>query len=300
MENSNHSSLYEILGVLPKRIALAIEAQCSLDNAEEIRLRVGRVPQIVFSDSDTLVETAPFSEHEAKELLDKLCRHSVYAHEEELKQGFIAIEGGARVGVSGRPVVTDGRIVRLTDAACFNIRIDREALGCAEDVMTYLTDNGRPVSALIAAPPSGGKTTLLRDIARCFSCGIGAMPVKVAIADERGELSGCAEGVPTFLLGPRTDVMEYAPKAEAIRIFVRTMSPDLIITDEIGGVGDAEALAEASRCGVAVIASVHASNADEIKHRKALEPIIRSEVFKRVLLLKRRGNILRINPVKIW
>ncbi len=299
MGNPIRSSLEVLMGLLPKRISDAMEAVADIAGAEEIRLRVGRAPQVVFSDRDAIVEAAPFTSKEAKELTDRLCRHSVYAHEEELKQGFIAYPGGVRVGVVGRPVIADGRIIGMTEPSCFCLRVSREAVGCAEELMRFLTENGRPVSALIAAPPGGGKTTLLRDAARCFSCGIGAAPVKVAVADERGELAGCIDGAPAFLLGPRTDVMELAPKAEAIRIFIRTMSPELIITDEIGGKADAEALAEASRCGAAVIATAHAADAEDLVSREALKPVLGSGVFKRILLLSRRGNLLRINPVKL-
>lgn len=299
MENPKRASLYALLGLIPQRIARAIEAQTGLEEAEEIRLRVGRPPQVVFSEGDMLIDTGPLSAQEAKELTEKLCRHSVYAHEEELIRGFISFPGGVRIGAVGRPVVSEGKIVRMTEPSCFNIRISREAVGCAEELMRYLTENGRPVSSLIAAPPGGGKTTLLRDVARCFSSGLGALPVKVAIADERGELAGLSDGAPSFSLGPRTDVLDHAPKAESVRIFVRTMSPQLIITDEIGDPADAEALAEAARCGVAVIASAHASSADELLSRSSLKEALTGGVFKRVLMLSRRGNTLRINPIRL-
>ena len=124
-------------------------------------------------------------------------------------------------------------------------------------------------------------------------------PVKVAIADERGELAACSEGVPTFHVGVRTDVMEFTPKAAAIRSLIRSMSPEVIITDEIGGEEDAEAVAEAARCGAAVIASVHAGSAEELLSRRAVAGIVGSGAFKRVLMLRRNGSVLRVFPVKL-
>ena len=289
-----------VLSVLPKRTASAVERLImSGSQVEEIRLRTGRPAQLIASSGEFMQDAPVFTREEAAELLDKLCRHSVYAREDELKMGFITLDGGARVGVCGRPVVENGRIKRMTDITSFNFRLTREAVGCAESVMDYLLENGRPVSALIAAPPAGGKTTLLRDIARCLSNGVCSAPFKVALLDERGELAGLIDGAPSFDVGLRTDVMEFAPKAEAMSIFIRTMNPDVILTDEIGGAGDAEALEEAARCGAAVIASAHASGCDELKKRPALQRAMASGVFKRVLLLRRNGSVLHISPVRL-
>lgn len=294
------TSTRSVLSVLPKRTASAVERLLmSGSQVEEIRLRTGRPAQVIASSGEFIQDAPPFTREEASNLLEKLCRHSIYAREDELKMGFITLDGGARVGVCGRPVVENGRIKRMTDISSFNFRLTREAVGCAEGVMEYVLENGRPVSTLIAAPPAGGKTTLLRDIARCLSNGVCSEPFKVALLDERGELAGLIDGVPSFDVGLRTDVMEFAPKAEAIGIFVRTMNPDVILTDEIGGSGDAEALEEAARCGTAVIASAHASSCDELKKRPALQRTIESGVFKRILLLRRSGSVLHIVPLRL-
>lgn len=289
--------LERMLTYLPEHIARAVRNAAGISTAEELRLRAARPPQLVFANGEALAEGAVFSRADARELLSKLCRHSVYSCEEELLSGFVTVEGGARVGVCGRPVVDRGRIVRLTEVTGFNIRFTREAVGCAEAVMGFVTEGGRPVSALIAAPPAGGKTTLLRDIIRCFSHGVGCVACKVAVADERGELAGCRDGVPSFDIGPRTDVMELAPKAESIGLLIRSMSPELIVTDELGSSRDAAAIAEAARCGVAVIASAHASSAEDLLRRPALSAALDSGVFKRVLLLKRSGSRLSVCPV---
>ena len=299
MEKYSEKTLNTIISYLPKRIASAFENAVFAHPVEEIRLRCARQPQIVTSCGDMLLECGAFTREEAGELLAKLCRRSVYSREEELKRGFVTIEGGVRVGVCGRPVMEGGSIVRLTDITCFNFRIAREVIGCAESIMPQITEHGKPVSSLIVSPPGGGKTTLLRDMIRCLSSGIGCMPVKVGLADERGELAGVVDGAPSFDTGPRTDVMEFAPKAEAISMFVRSMSPDVIVTDEIGGADDAEAIADAARCGAAVIASAHASSARELNERSGLAEIVSTGVFRRILLLRRTGSMLHICPVKL-
>lgn len=288
-----------VLSALSSRLSETIGRICEGSCVEEIRLRTGRSPQIVFANGDAILTEHIFTETDAEELLEKLCRHAVYAHEDEIRNGFITVDGGIRIGVCGRAVSEKDELRRFSRISSFNIRIPREAVGCAEDVLDYLTDHGRPVSALIVAPPCGGKTTLLRDSARCFSNGIRSSAVKVCIADERGELAGCIDGRPSYDIGARTDVLDLAPKASAIRLFVRTMSPDLIITDEIGGADDAGAIAEAARCGVSIIASAHASSAIELKSRESLRTIMNEGVFKRVLLLRRNGSKLHIVPIKL-
>lgn len=289
----------DVIAMLPRRISGVLEV-CEFDSpVEEIRLRVARPPQIVTAKNEKIINGVTFSKSEARELLERLCRHSVYACEDELRRGFVTLEGGARVGVCGRPVTENGNIIKLTDITCFNIRITREAVACAEGIMGSLLENGRIVSTLIAAPPGGGKTTLLRDITRCISNGIGVPSAKVALVDERGEIAGCVDGIPSFDIGSRTDIMELAPKSKAISMFVRTMSPDVIITDEVGGAEDAEAIAEAARCGTSIIASAHASTYDELLKRESLAGIVNTGVFRRILLLKRSGSKLKITPIRI-
>ena len=298
LAENNNCGLAGALAVLPKRLIRFVEDFSEREALEEIRLRIARPMQLISSEDELIPDTEPFSADEAKELLERLCRHSVYAHTDELRSGYVSLEGGARVGVCGKPAVDKGRILDLTEVSSFNIRIPREVKGCAEGVMKLISDGGRPCSTLIAAPPGGGKTTLLRDIVRCLSEGVGVFPQKVAVADERGELAGCVNGAPTFDVGRRTDVMDRAPKAESVSLLIRAMSPDVIVTDEIGGEADAKAILEAAFCGVSVIASAHASSAEELKKRVGVERLIDEGSFKRILLLKRRGSVLGVASVK--
>ncbi len=298
METVFDRALLSVLSVFPKRLEEPTAEACRGYNAEEIRLRVGRPPHIVFSNGDKLLKGIVFTSEDSSDMMERLCRHSVYAHEDELTHGFLTFSGGVRIGICGRPVIINGRIVRFQNVGSFNIRLPHEAVGCAEGLMGSFTEHFYPVSSLVIAPPAGGKTTLLRDIVRCLSNGIGTSPLKVCLADERGEVAGCIDGTPSFEIGTRTDVMELMPKAEAISMFIRTMSPDVIATDEIGGACDAEAVSEAGKCGVTIIATAHASSAEELFSRSSLKAVLDTGVFKRILLLRRHGNTLRIFPVK--
>ena len=200
---------------------------------------------------------------------------------------YLALEGGCRAGVCGR--WTDGRVRGITSIC---IRLARAVTGCADGCMSYLYAQGRPVSALTLSPPGLGKTTLLRDMARQLSNGTrwGA-GVNVAVADERRELGGSG----TLDLGARTDILEGCGKAEALSMLVRTMRPDVIVTDELGREGDALAVREAIRCGAAVIASAHADSLGAAFGRRVLKALLEERLFERIILLA--GGVGRIQAI---
>lgn len=289
----------EAVSALPQRMQKTVQGAFAANSIEEIRLRVNRPVQLITSRGELMLDSVgTLSEQEARQMLENICRHSVYAWENELCSGYLTLPGGVRVGICGKPLVDDGRIIRFTCVTGFNIRIAREVTGCSDGVIKYLYDGGNIVSTLIAAPPNGGKTTLLRDIARSLSrTGCGVRPVKVAIADERNEIAGCINGVPSLDVGLRTDVMDGVPKRLSIFMLIRSMSPDVIITDEIGGIEDMRAVAEAAKCGVAVIASIHAGSSKELSRKRWLVDALDEGVFGRVLLLHRQGSRLTVAPI---
>lgn len=273
----------------PEHAVKCILAQKRLDDLEELRVRAQKPVQLMFSQGDALVDI--MSAKECARLLEALCDYSVYSRDEELKKGYITLENGIRVGVCGRVATSGGKIENLTHVTSFSIRITREKKGCAaQAVPLLLSRRCRAVSALIVSPPGVGKTTLLRDIARCLSDGeCGAAPHKVCILDERGEIAGCRDGVPSLEVGMRTDVMDACPKAAGISMLVRSMSPDVIITDEIGGQGDAVALMDAARCGVSVIASAHADGINDALSRPIIAELMKNGGFKRLIAMERDG-----------
>ena len=242
----------------------------------EIRLRAGR-PVSVTDETGEHLLGAPRTCDEIEKAADALTRHSLYAREEELENGYLSLENGCRAGVCGR--WTGGRVQEITSLC---IRLARAVPGCADRCMPYLYEAGRPLSALILSQPGLGKTTLLRDMARQFSEGThwGA-GVNVAVADERRELGGAGR----LNLGPRTDVLEGCRKADALEMLVRTMRPDVIATDELGRAGDAEAVREAIRCGTAVLATAHADSLCAARGRSVLRTLLEEEVFERIILL---------------
>lgn len=288
-----------ILRVVPDRLKNTVENLLISDYTEEIRFRVNRPVQTIGRRGERLItEHYDFTKKEAESMLEAICNHSVYSMENELCAGYVTLAGGARVGVSGRPIFEKGRITRLTAVSSFNIRIPREVVGCAETSMDMIAQNGYPISAIIASPPGMGKTTFLRDCARCISNGMGVLrPLRVAVADERNELSGSVDGIPELDLGMRTDVMASVPKHISIPMLVRSMAPDVIITDEMAGEQDYLAVSDAAKYGVAVIASVHAGSGSELRAKPYIGAAISEGLFKRALFLRRVGRKINLLAV---
>ncbi|QQK79767.1 stage III sporulation protein AA [Salicibibacter cibi] len=291
-----------IVALIPKRFKENISAALRSNDLEEIRLRVNRPPELVYRNDAYFIGAEMLTKHDAEFVMNQLSQHSVYAFEEELRNGFLTLAGGHRVGLGGETIVEAGMVKTLKHVRSFNIRITREMNGVAGRYLTELfREKWRNV--LIVGPPQSGKTTLLRDIARTASYGHQAKqipPRKVAIADERSEIAAAFEGVPQHDLGPRTDVLDRCPKAEGMMMLVRAMSPDLLIVDEIGNERDKSALREAMNAGVSVICSAHGRTIEDMEDRHLLRTSSGRPLFDRLLLLDedKRGKIIMPRKVR--
>ncbi len=277
----------------PFRTLLQALPEMEKRNAREIRIRAGQ-PVRVLGLRDTALPPGdkPFcpTDRQIEELLYAFCGQSPYAFETQIADGYLTLPGGHRVGLCGRAVLREGKLARLSGVQGMNIRIahQRPAAGA---VLPFLLKDGRTLNTLVISPPGLGKTTLLRHLAMELS----DKGFQVALVDERGELAAMQGGTPQLKVGERTDVMEGCPKAQAIPLLVRAMGPDVIVTDEIGGPGDCEALEEAARCGVAVIASAHAESLQELKKRARLQPLVEGGAFRRFVVLgESPGHVLGI------
>ncbi|WP_123040918.1 stage III sporulation protein AA [Cohnella candidum] len=277
---------------------------------EEIRIRENRPLEIGFAGRHAFVKadgslTSDYrrayspGREECRALLERITHHSLYAVEEELRRGYITVDGGHRIGLAGRAVLDRGNVAHLKDISGFNVRIARSRAGCAAGVLPGILDlRGRTIKhTLVVSPPQQGKTTLLRDLVRCISAGEWHHAAaaewggrKVGVVDERSEIAACQAGVPTFDLGPRCDVLDACPKAEGIMMMVRSMSPEVVAVDEIGRPEDAAALKEALHAGVRVLATAHASGLDDVFSRPVLSALAEEGVFGTFVLLSRSGG----------
>jgi stage III sporulation protein AA len=304
-----------LLGGRVSGLLATLPAKC-LEALEEVRLRADRPLFIHFGGEEGMVgRSGGLCAHpeaaylvtpdDCRTALQRLTCSSVYALEEELRQGYLTLPGGHRVGLVGHAVVDAGRLRTLRDVTGLNLRLTREVRGAADGVLPHLVDDrGGVRSALVLSPPQAGKTTLLRDLCRQVSEGrpdLGLPGRKVVVVDERSELAGCVGGVPQCGVGPRTDVLDACPKAEGIALVLRAMSPEVIVTDELGRAEDVAAIREAVRCGVAVLASAHAGNLGEAEQRPALAPLLAERCFSRVVVLSRRcgpGTIEQVTALE--
>ncbi|HLS66580.1 MAG TPA: stage III sporulation protein AA [Pseudogracilibacillus sp.] len=274
--------------ILPPSICEAIEKRIvnRWRLLEEIRLRIHLPIELsFFSSVDWLHETV-FTEEDCTYVLRQLSEHSLYRLEDELRNGYITITGGHRVGLAGEVVTDHASVSHIEHVTFFNIRIAREVKNVAQAYMPFLRNKTNYYNTLIVGAPQTGKTTLLRDMARMISDGSEHMRgQKVAIIDERSEIGASKDGVPQFYIGKRSDIMDACPKVDGIMMMIRSMSPDVLIVDEIGTTKDVEAILEATLAGVTVICTVHSATFEEVRKRPSLQPIFQMNTFKRIILL---------------
>ena len=279
-----------ILKFLPKNIADLISKipPNQKEELEEIRIRIDRPIEITMKGAPRFLSYI-IRQEDAFHLMNKISQFSIYTLEEELKRGYITVSGGHRIGLAGKVILEEGKVKAIRDISSFNIRIAKEKIGIGEKITPFIF-NGSWMHTMIVGPPQTGKTTLLRDIARIISTGNhekGIQAYKVGIVDERSEIAGCVNGIPQMSFGHRLDVLDACPKAEGMMMMIRSMSPDVLVVDEIGRIEDAEAIQEAVHAGIKLIMTTHGSSLGEVRNRPSLMNIIDQNIFQRFIILSR-------------
>ncbi len=286
--------------IFPVRIRDMLSGGGWQSGLEEIRVRVGRPVELIYDsgirhlavrDGTGTEECVRAGVREISEMLNYISSYSLYAYREELKQGFITIEGGHRVGLAGAAVLSGGKLIGIGPVTFLNIRVARECPDCAKEAAAYLWEASGICSTLIFSAPGNGKTTLLRDCIRQISGGICGHPgLKVGVVDERSELAACHLGVPQNDLGPRTDVLDGCGKPEGMRMLLRTMSPQVIAVDELGAEEDFQAVEQAAYAGCRVIGTLHAGSPEELLENPHLRGWMERRLFQRYVWIRRETD----------
>lgn len=279
----------QAVGVLPEPLrtwARNVD-KATMARAEELRLRMGRPPTLVLPEGERPIPGAcAVSGEELARLVELASRWSLHTVLEQLRRGYLTIEGGHRLGLCGTAVMEGGQIQNLRELSSASLRIARQIPGVARPVAGQLRSDGRLNNTLILAPPGAGKTTLLRDLIRCLSDGETGTPLRVAVADERGELAAMWQGCPQMDLGRHTDVLDGCAKAQAVPLLLRGMNPQVIAVDEITAQEDIAAMEQAVGCGVALLATAHGCGVQDLNRRPLYRRMLRRNIFHTLVAIR--------------
>ena len=282
-------SYRQAVSVLPEHLrSCALEVDRSnMVRTEEIRLRVGKSPSLVLPDGEQIIPgTKVVAPEDLKHLVELASRWSFHAVLEQMRRGYLTIEGGHRLGLCGTVVMEGEQIHALRDISAVNLRVARQLPGVARQTVGQLIRDGQLQNTLILGPPGSGKTTFLRDLIRCISAGEGVPPLRVAVADERGELAAVWDGRPQMDLGERTDVLDGCPKVLAITLLLRGMGPQVVAVDEITAPEDILAMEQAVGCGVALLATAHGACAEDLRRRPLYRLMLEKGIFHRLVTIR--------------
>lgn len=286
-------NLCELRLLFPMHLREELQGKDWEKGLEEIRVRIGQPIEFTYGDCSKYFMDGTYcvTNNDILEMFNYISSYSLYAYQEELKQGFITIEGGHRIGIAGQATVVDGKIEGIFPVGFLNLRIAHEKKGVAKQILPLLWEENEIKNTLVMSASGAGKTTFLRDCIRTLSSGDEKHPgMKVAVVDERSEIAACYHGEPQNDLGPRTDVLDGCSKAEGILMLIRSMSPQIIAVDELGLEQDFFAVEQAANCGSRVIGTIHAGSVDELVKKPFLEKWLEHKLFQRFVQIEKQSD----------
>ncbi len=253
-------AIKEVLPYLSEKTAKIIESfpEEKLKDLREIRIKAENPSLLCFGSGRQVCPDAVHTKSEIESVFRKVCASSAYTHRNEIRSGFVTIPGGHRVGIMGTAVVSeDGKVEGMRDIYGLLFRIAREHDAALEQILPHIYDGSRIRNVMLLGPPCSGKTTVLRAIAKELS-----KSVSVSVIDEREELFPSSRPVPVGC-----DVLRGYPKATGILQALRTLSPGVMVCDEIGTAAEVSAMLDGLRSGVSLVVSAHAYSGEELMQR---------------------------------
>lgn len=286
-------NINNIFRCFPNRIHIKLDEifmnnSVNLNYLEEIRIRVNRPIILKIGQAETIIEYKTSTE-EILEILQHICDNSIYSYQNQICNGYITMQGGHRVGITGNVVLKEGKVININYISSLNFRIAKQVLGCSNKILKYVLniDENSVYNTLIVSPPGAGKTTLLRDLIRRISNGMDQFNgINVGVVDERGEIAAMYRGIPQNDVGTRTDILDNVPKSVGMNMLIRSMGPRVIVADEIGNIKDVEAINYAVCSGVKGIFTAHGKCIEDIKLNPALNQLMNSFLFERIIFIQ--------------
>ena len=297
-----NDKLKRILVYFPNNIAKVLNENIekNINKLEEIRIRRQKPVILKFNNNEKVLDYI-VSYDEITTILQLICENSIYSYQNQIAEGFITLEGGHRVGISGSCVIENNKVINIDYINSLNFRISKQIIGCSNHILKYILDipNNTILNTLIVSSPGCGKTTLLRDIVRQVSDGVKELNFKginIGLVDERGEIASLYKGISENEIGIRTDVMDNVIKSTGMRMLVRSMAPKVIVADEIGNNDDIEAIKYAMCSGCKGIFTAHGRDFQDINRNPVTKELIESHLLEILVFLdeKEKGKIKEI------
>ena len=303
-------NIQEFLKIFSRNLRRVLERlNVDFEKLQEIRMRVEQPLLVTWDGREYFVRsTGEITDKEEEgylverrellETVEYIAHYSLYAFEDEIRQGFLTIQGGHRIGIAGKIIMEGEKIKSVKHISFLNIRLSHQRKGCADNILPYLIERDEVCHTLIISPPRCGKTTLLRDLIRQISNGTSYFPgITVGVVDERSEIGGAYLGVPQNDLGIRTDVLDCCPKAEGMMMLIRAMSPRMIAVDEIGDYQDIRAIESVIHCGCKLLATVHGDSMEDVQRKPLLQKLVQERVFERYIVLDNHRKIGQVKEI---
>ncbi|MCR3760230.1 stage III sporulation protein AA [Clostridium felsineum] len=286
-------NLQDIFSILPEKVEREVKRISDYNDLQEIRVKVNK-PLIIQIGKREIISNYIVTKEDLRKSFNVMSGYSIYSVEDELKQGYITIKGGHRVGICGDCVLEGNKIKTIKSISSLNIRICKEIIGCSNSIIKKITHNNTIFNTIIISPPNCGKTTLLRDITRNISYGMNNIDFKgkkVCVIDERSEIGACLNGINQMDIGIRTDIMDNCPKSIGIMMAIRSMAPEVIICDEIGTYEDIKSILTAVNCGVKLVTTIHGFGIEDLFKRDVFKDAINNNVFERAIVLSGKNGM---------